>query len=214
MPLGATSNTCQHWVCHLVPLGATSNTCQHWVCGDKKGNKPELLHNAILVLLATYHCKPDANTAAKYIKIYIDMQFFCLFAFEKHSVAQEKRAKHLSFLTLLKKWLQIASTTTASAFTWSCLALVWLGTVACQMLRKVVKLAASCQVTQDPGEWRCINMMWQYQIGCLHSYDIHHSVFLLSKEVTVHDPFKKHGPGRVWTRRGGGPFMWMVHFSE
>ena len=42
-----------------------------------------------------------------------------------------------------------------------CLALVWLGTVACQMLQKVVmKLAASCQVTQNPGEdasTRCDN---------------------------------------------------------
>ena len=29
---------------------------------------------------------------------------------------------------------------------------------------------------------------------------------LLSKEVTLRDPFKTHGPGRVWTRRGGrGP---------
>ena len=54
-----------------------------------------------------------------------------------------------------------------------------------------------------PGR-RCINAMWQYQIGCLHSCDIHHSVFLLSKEVTLRDPFKTHGPGRVWTRRGGG----------
>ena len=77
-----------------------------------------------------------------------------------------------------------------------------------------------CQISRvlssyaGPGR-RCINAMWQYQIGCLQSCDIHHSVFLLSKEVTVHDPFKKHGPGRVWTRRGGGgPFMWMVHFSE
>ena len=95
---------------------------ENWACGDKKGNKPELLQNAILVLLATYHCKRDTDTAAKYINIYINMPFFCLFSFEKHSMAQEK------------------------------MALVWLGTVACQMLQKVVKLAASCQVTQDPGE--------------------------------------------------------------
>ena len=32
----------------------------------KKGNKFGLLYNAILVLLATYHCKRDANKAAKY----------------------------------------------------------------------------------------------------------------------------------------------------
>ena len=43
---------------------------ENWARGDKKGNKPELLHNAILVLLATYHCKRDTNTAAKYIKIH------------------------------------------------------------------------------------------------------------------------------------------------
>ena len=66
-----------------------------------------------------------------------------------------------------------------------------------------------CQISRvlssyaGPGR-RCINAMWQYQIGCLHSCDIHHSVFLLSKEVTLRDPFKTHGPGRVWTRRGGG----------
>ena len=76
-----------------------------------------------------------------------------------------------------------------------------------------------CQISRvlssyaGPGR-RCINAMWQYQIGCLHSCDIHHSVFLLSKEVTLRDPFETHGPGRVWTRRGGGPFMWMVHFSQ
>ena len=61
---------------------------ENWARGDKRGNKPELLHNAILVLLATYHCKRDANTAAKYIRIYIKMLFFCLFSFEKHSMAQ------------------------------------------------------------------------------------------------------------------------------
>ena len=31
------------------------------------------------------------------------------------------------------------------------------------------------------------------------------SLCLLSKEVTLRDPFKTHGPGRVWTCRGGGP---------
>ena len=41
----------------------------------------------------------------------------------------------------------------ATSPTLSCLALVRLGTVTCQMLQKVVmKLAASCQVTQSPGE--------------------------------------------------------------
>ena len=80
------------------------------------------------------------------------MHFLCLFSFEKHSMVQEKRGKTSELITLLNRWLQIASTTTASATTLSCLALVWLGTVACQMLQKVVKLAASCQVTHDPGK--------------------------------------------------------------
>ena len=77
---------------------------------------------------------------------------FLPFLFWKACGGARKKGKTSDFTTLLKKWLQIASTTTASATALSCLALVWLGTVACPMLQKVVKIAPSCQVTQDPGE--------------------------------------------------------------
>ena len=51
-----------------------------------------------------------------------------------------------------------------------------------------------------PGR-RCINAMWQYQIGCLHSCDIHHSVFSLKKWPSATP--SKHREG-LNPQRGGG----------
>ena len=127
---------------------------------------------------------------------------YLFFPFAKHSMAQKKSGKTSEFITLLKKWLQIPSTTTANATTLSCLALVWRGTVACQMLQKVVKIAASCQVTQDPGEdasTRCDST----KLGaCTLVMSITLSSFFPKKWPSA--TFKTHGPGRVWTRREGG----------
>ena len=61
-----------------------------------------------------------------------------------------------------------------------------------------------------PGR-RCINAMWQYQIGCLHSCDIHHSVFSPKKWPSA-TPSKHMDQGGF--EPAEGPFMWMDHFSQ
>ena len=55
----------------------------------------------------------------------------------------------------------------------------------------------------EPGR-RCVNAMWQYQIGCLHSCDIHHSVFSPKKGPSV-TPSKHMDQGGFEPAEGGGP---------
>ena len=130
----------------------------------------------------------------------------CIFSafslFEKHSMAREKGQNIWVY--------QTAEEMAANHFHnyCQCSYIIALG-IGVTWHSRMSNASNGCQISRllssyaGPGR-RCINAMWQYQSGCLHSCDTHHSVCLLSKEVTVRDPFKTHGPGRGLNPPKGG----------
>ena len=62
---------------------------------------------------------------------------------------------------------------------------------------RLVKLRKNTQTRR-----RCINAMWQYQIRCLHSCDVHHSVFSPKKWPSA-TPSKHMGQGGFEPAEGG-----------